>query len=146
MKSKLITEVPQFVGYLKTHKVDTNSLNRVVKNEARQVLIDLSKTNTTMFFDSIRTKNWTWLKENLEPFVATNTWDVDKYHYHDAQNIINTHQNNDRIQRDDLRILYNNIFQSNKNASEFTRLCNLNGLPIKPIKINGTAQQGYKWH
>ena len=51
----------------------------------------------------------------------------------------------DRMQRDDLRTVYNNIFKNNKNASEFTRLCNLNGLPIKPIKINGSTPQGYKW-
>jgi hypothetical protein len=147
MANKLKSEVPQFVGYLKCHKVDMKNLNRVVKNEARQVLIDISKTNTTMFFDSVRTKNWTWLKENLVPFICANTWDIDKYYYYDAQNIINTHQNNDRIHRDDLRILYNNIFQTNKNASEFTRLCNLNGLPIKTMKIEGynTAQQGFLW-
>lgn len=145
MKKQLKKEVPEFVGYLKCHNVDEKTLNRVVKNEARQVLIDLSKTNTTMFFDSVRNKDWDWLKDNLVPFISVNTWDVDKYKYYEAQNVINNHEVKDRIHRDDLRILYNNIFQTNKNASEFTRLCNLNGLPIKPIKINGTAQQGFLW-
>lgn len=145
MKEQLKKEVPQFVGYLKCHKVDEKTLNRVVKNEARQVLIDLSKTNTTMFFDSVRKKDWDWFKENLVPFQMINTWDVDKYQYYETQNVINNHKSVDRIHRDDLRILYNNIFQTSKNASEFTRLCNLNGLPIKAIKINDTTQQGFLW-
>lgn len=145
MKKQLKKEVPQFVGYLKGHKVDMDTLNRVVKNDARKVLIDLSKTNTTMFFDSVRNKSWDWIKENLVPFQVINTWDVDKYHYYEAQNVINNHKSVDRIHRDDLRTLYNNIFQTSKNASEFTRLCNLNGLPIKPIKINETTQQGFLW-
>lgn len=145
MKKQLLDEVPQFVGYLKTHEVDEKTLNRVVKNEARQVLIDLSKTNTTMFFDSVRKKDWDWFKENLVPFISVNTWDVDKYQYYETQNVINNHKSVDRIHRDDLRILYNNIFQTSKNASEFTRLCNLNGLPIKAIKINDTTQQGFLW-
>ncbi len=145
MVKQLKSEVPQFVGYLKGHSVNMLMLNRVVKNEARQVLIDLSKTNTTMFFDSVRMKDWDWLKENLVPFISVNTWDVDKYNYFDAQDVTNNHEAKDRIHRDDLRTIYNNIFQTNKNASEFTRLCNLNGLSIKPIKINGKAQQGFLW-
>lgn len=145
MKEQLKKEVPQFVGYLKTHEVDEKTLNRVVKNEARQVLIDLSKTNTTMFFDSVRSKSWDWVKENLVPFQMINTWDVDKYQYYNAQDVINNNKSKDRIHRDDLRTLYNNIFQTSKNASEFTRLCNLNGLPIKAIKINDTTQQGFLW-
>lgn len=147
MKEQLKKEVPDFVDYLKCFKVDEKSLNRVVKNEARQVLIDLSKTNTTMFFEAVRNKDWDWLKENLVPFQVINTWDVDKYHYQEAQFIINTNLTKDRIHRDDLRILYNNIFQTNKNANEFTRLCKLNGVEIKPMKIDGysTAQQGFSW-
>lgn len=143
MKNKLIEEVPQFVGYLKCHKVDEKTLNRVVKNEARQVLIDLSKTNTTMFFDSVRNQDWDWLKENLVPFQVINTWDVDKYHYYEALKIVIEQSLDDKIHRDDLRILYNNIFQKNKNANMFTRMCNLNGIKIKDIDFNGKTEKGY---
>jgi hypothetical protein len=145
MAKQLREEVPQFVGYLKTHEVDEETLNRVVKNEARQVLIDLSKTNTTMFFESVKSKNWDWLKENLQPLIPKSTYDSDIYFYYEAKAILDKGIPVDRMQRDDLRTVYNNIFKNNKNASEFTRLCNLNGLPIKPIKISGIAQQGYKW-
>ena len=143
MKKKLKREVPQFVGYLKCHKVDMKNLNRVVKNEARQVLIDLSKTNTTMFFDSVRNKDWDWLEENLVPFQKINKWDVDKYKHFDAQIIISNHLAKDRIHRDDLRILYNNIFQKNKNANMFTRMCNLNGIKIKDVDFDGKTYKGY---
>ncbi len=119
------------------------SLNRVVKNEARQVLIDLSKTNTTMFFDSVRNKDWDWLKENLVPFISVNTWDVDKYEYHKALKIVLEQSSYDKIHRDDLRILYNNIFQKNKNANMFTRMCNLNGIKIKDVDFDGKTQKGY---
>ncbi|MFC1528113.1 primase-helicase family protein [Candidatus Neomarinimicrobiota bacterium] len=144
-KEQLKKEVPQFVGYLKCHKIDEKTLNRVVHNEARKVLIDLSKTNTTMFFENLRDKNWTWLMENL---VKDEKWEFDKYNYKDAKEFLENHINfnKDRIKRDELRTIYNNIFQTNKNASEFTRLCNLNGLPIKTHKIDGSSQQGYKWN
>ncbi len=143
MKEKLLEEVPQFVGYLKCYKVDEKTLNRVVKNEARQVLIDLSKTNTTMFFDSVRNKDWDWLKENLVPFQMINNWDVDKYEYHQALKIVIEQPLKDKIHRDDLRILYNNIFQKNKNANMFTRMCNLNGIKIKDVDIDGKTEKGY---
>jgi hypothetical protein len=143
MVAELESEVPQFVGYLKSHQVDMDKLNRVVKNEARQILIDLSKTNTTMFFDAIKNKNWTLVAENLVEFVDVNPWDKDKYDYKNALKIV-THPPKDRIHRDDLRILYNNIFQTNKNANMFTRMCNLNGIKIETVKINGTNQQGFR--
>ncbi len=98
-----------------------------------------------LFPNDKRNKDWDWLKENLVPFQMINNWDIDKYCYYDAQNVINNHKSKDRIHRDDLRIIYNNIFQTSKNASEFTRLCNLNGLSIKPIKINDITQQGFFW-
>ncbi|MFC1536126.1 primase-helicase family protein [Candidatus Neomarinimicrobiota bacterium] len=147
IKKQLIKEVPQFVGYLKGHVVDMDTLNRVVKNEARQVLIDLSKTNTTMFFESVRAKEWDWLRDNLKPFNPKSTYENDIYYYTEADIIVDKGIPIDRIHRDELRTIYNNIFQTNKNANEFTRLCKLNGLEIKPMKIDGytTNQQGYKW-
>lgn len=145
MKKQLKKEVPEFVGYLKEHIVDMETLNRVVKNEARKLLIDISKTDTTTFFDSVREKKWDWLKDNLRPFNPKSTYESDIYFYYEAKAILDKGVPTDRIQRDNLRTVYNNIFKTNKNASEFGRLCNLNGLPIKPIKIDGTTQQGYKW-
>ncbi len=145
MAKQLKKEVPEFVGYLKTHKVDEKTLNRVVKNEARAVLIDLSKTNTTMFFDSVRNKDWDWLKDNLQPFNPKSTYENDIYFYHEAKAILDKGVPTDKIHRDNLRTVYNNIFKKSKNAGQFTHLCNLNGLNIKPIKINGIAQQGFKW-
>ncbi len=143
MAVQLKKEVPQFVGYLKEHTVDMDTLNRVVKNEAHQVLIDLSKTNTTMFFDSVREKNFDWLKENLVPFQMINNWDVDKYEYHNALKIVIEQPKKDKIHRDDLRILYNNIFQKNKNANMFTRMCNLNGIKMKDVDFDGDTKKGY---
>jgi len=145
MKEQLLDEVPQFVGYLKGHAVDMNSLNRVVRNEARKVLIDLSKTNTTMFFESVRNKNWIWLKDNLVPVNLKILFPNDKYFYKEAKEFLDMGIPVDKIHRDDLRTVYNNIFQTHKNAGQFTHLCNLYGLPIKAIKINDTTQQGYKW-
>lgn len=145
MKKQLLDEVPQFVGYLKTHEVDEKTLNRVVKNEARQVLIDLSKTNTTMFFDSVRNQDWDWLKDNLVPVNLKTLFPNDNYYYKEAKEFLDKGIPSDRIHRDDLRTVYNNIFQTHKNAGQFTHLCNLNGLPIKPIKINETTQQGFLW-
>ena len=139
MAKVLEKEVPAFVAYLKGQPVNRTTLNRVVKNDARELLIDISKTNTEMFFESIKNGDWDWFRDCL---INNNADPFDNYNYENADKIMTGISSKDKITRDDLRVLFNNIFQENKQAHSFTRLCKMHGLEIKPMKIDGITQQG----
>ena len=141
MAENLKSEVPDFVSYLKGYPVDQTTLNRVVENDARDLLIEISKTNTEMFFESVKTGDWDWFRDCLIQ-SAPDLYNTDKYRFNDASFILNGISTKTKISRDDLLTLFNNIFQENKQAHSFTRLCKMHGLNVKPMKIDGITKQG----
>jgi len=141
MAENLKSEVPDFVSYLKGYPVDRTTLNRVVENDARDLLIEISKTNTEMFFESVKTGDWDWFRDCLIQ-SAPDLYNTDKYRFNDASIILNGISTKTKISRDDLLTLFNNIFQENKQAHSFTRLCKMHGLNVKPMKIDGITKQG----
>jgi len=145
IKAKLKEEVEYFSAYLNGYKVNGSLLNRIIDNEAKNVLIGLSKTNTENFFDAVLRCDWDWVKDNLvEP--RTNSYGItdDRYFYTDAVSISSQARadNCKRISRNDLCALYNNIFQDSKHGDGFTRVCTLNGVKVKQMRLNGKNVQG----
>ena len=68
----------------------------------------------------------------------------DTYNYSTAQLIVSKalQGNPNRISREDLRIIYNNIFQDNKTEYKFTRHCTTHGIEVKQMKIDGSNVKG----
>jgi len=132
----LQSETEEFVAYLKGYAVDYTKVNRPFDNPAKEALIDLSKTNADYFFEAVKEGNWEWLSDNIVPdlfplSVASN-----------IQNTLSRIKHEDKVSRDDLNDIYNNIHGKQLNPASFTRLCKLHGLAIKQMKIDGINKQG----
>lgn len=132
----LQSETEEFVAYLKRYAVDYSKVNRPFDNPAKEALIDLSKTNADYFFEAVKEGNWEWLNENIVPdsiplSVSSN-----------IQNTLDRIKHADKVSRDDLNDMYNNIHGKQLNPASFTRLCKLHGLAIKQMKIDGINKQG----
>jgi len=132
----LRSETEEFVAYLKRYAVDYTKINRPFDNPAKEALIDLSKTNADYFFEAVKDGNWEWLSDNIVPdpiplSVACN-----------IQNTLSRIKHEDKVSRDDLNDIYNNIHNKHINPASFTRLCKLHGLAIKQMKIDGINKQG----
>jgi len=135
----LINETEDFVAYLQRLTVDETTLNRVVKNDARDQLIEFSKTNTLVFFEKLIGKNWDWMSDNL---IKPTDLYIDPFLYKESVDILKNIKNITKISREDIRILYTNIFQTKKSPHQFTKLCKLHGVNIKQMKINGQNIRG----
>ena len=145
MKNILRKEAMNFASFLHHYKIDYKSLNRVVENDSRSVLIELSKTNNETFFNAIMSRDWNWLTNNLiKPKQNSYVNTEDTYNYSTAQLIVSKalQGNPNRISREDLRIIYNNIFQDNKTEYKFTRHCTTHGIEVKQMKIDGSNVKG----
>jgi len=132
----LQSETEEFVAYLKQYSVDMSKVNRPFDNPAKEALIDLSKTNADYFFEAVKEGNWEWLSENIVPDavsfgVTSNT-----------QGIVDRIKHADKVSRDDLNDIYNNIHNKHIIPASFTRLCKLHGLAVKQVKIDGINKQG----
>jgi len=134
----LKSETEEFVAYLKQYKVDYTKVNRPFDNPAKEALIDLSKTNADYFFEAIKDGNWDWLNENIVPdavsFGVTSN----------VQSTLNRIKQFDKVSRDDLNDIYNNIHGKSLNPASFTHLCKLHGLEIKQRWIDGANKKGIK--
>jgi len=142
MVERLDSEAEDFTSFLKSYKTDQKTLNRVVHNDAREVLIDFSKTNTTMFFDALLGRDWDWMLDNLIESDDQGEFPNNRFKYAECQNILNNTTGITKISRNDVNILYNNIFQDKKKSVSFTKLCKLHGIKVKQMKINGENVQG----
>jgi len=134
----LKSETEEFVAYLKGYAVDYTKVNRPFDNPAKEALIDLSKTNADYFFEAIKDGNWDWLNENIVPdavsFGVTSS----------VQSTLNRIKQFDKVSRDDLNDIYNNIHGKSLNPASFTHLCKLHGLEIKQRWIDGANKKGIK--
>jgi len=142
MIAKLQSETEEFVAYLKQYPVDMTKINRPFDNAAKQALIDLSKTNADYFFEAVKEGNWEWLNENIVP-NTNNDWIS-----FGIQETVNRIKLSDKVSRDDLNNIYNNISGKHINPASFTRLCKLHGLEIKQLWIDGENKMGVevKWN
>ncbi len=134
----LKSETEEFVAYLKEYQVDKSKVNRPFMNPAKEALIDLSKTNADYFFEAVKEGNWEWLSENVvpDPFPLNVSSNI--------ETILSRIKQADRVSRDDLKDIYNNIHGKTLKPNGFTRLCKLHGVMIKQLKIDGINQKGVK--
>jgi hypothetical protein len=145
MKTKLTEEAEYFSAFLSGLNVNKSLLNRTIDNEAKKVLIGLSKTNTENFFEAILRCSWDWVEDNLvEPRTNSYGYKDDRYCYDKASSIVSLARTDNwkRIPRNDLNILYNNIFQDSKHGDGFTRVCTNNGVKVKQMRIQGENVKG----
>jgi|TARA_B100001971_G_C18249326_1_gene576901 hypothetical protein len=145
MKAKLIEEAEYFSAYLNGHSVNKNLLNRTVDSPARDLLIELSKTNTEKFFEAVLKCDWDWVEDNLvKPKSNDYGSTIDRYGYDNAVFLTSQAKtgNWNRISRNDLCSLYNNIFQDSKHGDGFTRVCTNNGVKVKQMRIQGENVKG----
>ena len=138
MTIKLAGELEEFVFYLKNYSVQHEFLNRVVKNEAREALIGLSKTHTDLFFEAVRKGDFQWFQNNIRKRNIYNG----SIEFEEVKGVLSTLRASHKVKRDDLILLYTNIIGREESPTAFTRQCTEHQVVIKGLRIGNDTPQG----
>ena len=138
MTIKLAGELEEFVFYLKNYCVQHEFLNRVVKNEAREELIGLSKTHTDLFFEAVRKGDFQWFQNNIRKRNIYNG----SIELEEVKEVLSTLRASNKVKRDDLILLYTNIIGREESPTAFTRQCTEHQVVIKGLRIGNDTPQG----
>ncbi|MFC1554131.1 primase-helicase family protein [candidate division KSB1 bacterium] len=131
-------ELEEFVFYLKQCTIKSESLNRVVENEAREEIIGLSKTHTDLFFEAVHKGDFLWFQNNIR---RRNTYNG-SIEFEEVNEVLSSIRASSKVKRDDLILLFTNIIGKEESPASFSRKCTEHQIEMKPVRIDGDTPQG----
>jgi hypothetical protein len=143
----LTTEIADFGAYMHSFPVQPELVTLPVRNEARQDLIDNSKTSLDVVGEAILSGNL----ELLASFISTERDGMLQVKGDQYTNLIKeiAQHNPDKITRDELRTLFSyTVGDVPQSPAKFTRFMNHRGIKLKKIRVNDVTTTGMEitWH
>ena len=136
-------ELPGFANFLHSYTVEHSKIHRILITDARQRLIDVSKTTVDNFFHAIRDGNLSYFTQYLDPAVKS---DSDGLRYHDFALAVTRwvdHVGKEcNIPRNELRACYQYLQGTTIAATKFNRMCRKYNIEAVPIRTDGQVTRG----
>lgn len=136
-------ELPSFASYLKVYAVNRAQTRQILHTEAREKLIELSKTTVDNFFHSIRSGNLAYFSQYLDTSVKP---DIDGLRYHDFALVVHrwikTVGGPCNVSRGEMKIVYQYLQNVSMSTTKFSRMCQKYNLDMVPIRIDGVVTRG----
>ena len=139
---KLQNEVRDFCMYLKTYPADVVKAEVILKNAARQDLLDLGETSTEAFFREVKAGNFEWLQFGIMEETRFGLPGAVE-----LQAMLDKMQQVGYATRDELRVLYQNICGATQTTPQrFTLKCKDYGMPLERRQIDGLRNLIWKFN
>ncbi len=136
-------ELEEFADYLALYEVNERDVRTVISTQARQDLIELSKTSIDLFFEAIKKGDLGYFTQ----YLLANVTDVLSYQPF-SKIVLSWVQHDDplnhsKVSREELHVCYNYLQGSGATSpAKFSRICNKHGVHIKPMNVDGRTIRG----
>ncbi len=146
MAEAIESELQEFVWYLKGFNVDKTKINRVIDNEPKRVLQQLSMSNADLFFNALKSGDYYWFTDNFCQDVPSFILDTNMIGAKQVLDFLGR-PNLDGyviIKSGDLGILYNHMNQKNLTKQGFGRLATSRLGEAKSYRFGNDVIHGFK--
>ena len=137
-------ELGQFAAYLQAQQVSEREVRTVMRSDARQQLINLSKTTLDQFFQAVRNGDLSYFTQYLAPSNSMNNFDTLAYpQFQAAVNRWASSLGTEcKVTRTELQDCYNYLQGSRTSPTKFSRMCSKYGLSVKPVRDGENVVRG----
>ena len=140
---QISVELAAFASYLHSYEVNREQVIKVMLNEARAKLIELSKTTIDTFFHSVKNGNLAYFTQYLDQSIKS---DMEGIKYHDyaatVQRWVQSVGKPTNVSRAELRSAYQYLQNVVISTTKFSRMCNKYAFNMVPVRINGEVTRG----
>ena len=140
------SELQDFVWYLKGFNVDKSNINRVIDNEPKRVLQQLSMSNAALFFHALKLGDYFWFIDNFSQEVTSYVTDTNIIKAKEVLDCLGR-PNLDGyviIKSGDLGALYNHMNQKHLTKQGFGKLAASRLGEAKSHRIGNDVIHGFK--
>lgn len=136
------SELTDFANYLASFAVDSLKARSVLKNQARQDLIDKSYNSVDLFFNAVKAGNIEFFLDLIDHSDNTG-FDIGAEEY---KKLVKYWCENgiDFIPRDELQHAYCYLQNQKMSATKFSRMCTYHDLETMRKRVDGLITKGYK--
>lgn len=143
-------ELPAFANFLSSVSVSETEVTKIILTEARDRLVDVSRTTIDDFFLAVRDGDLSYFTSYLDQSIKS---DVEGVRYHDyalaVKRWVDSVGTECHIPRNELRSCYQYLQNTTISATKFNRICRKYDIQSVPIRIGGQVFRGihrHRWH
>ena len=144
---RISSELQSFANILLSISVSETEVAKIFLTDARERLIDVSKTTVDDFFLAIRDGDLSYFTGYMDPGIKS---DLEGVRYHDyaltVTRWVNTVGEKCNVSRNELRSCYQYLQNTTISATKFNRMCRKYDLQAVPVRIGGQASRGIHGH
>lgn len=145
LEEVVTAELQEFVWYLKQIKVNVPLTKRVIDNEPKRLLQEISKTNQEHFFEALADGNLAWFEQNLvrkDGDYLDSKYDKMVRIKLGLRDPAQKDGKPSCVQMEDLRQLYCHINNKIMGFDQFKILCDTYNFKAKTVKVGGNQPWG----
>jgi len=136
-------EVPDFVQFLKQRQIVPSAVNKVLDNQAKRDMMDVTQSVNDLFFQKVRDVDWDWMIEQVG-----GEFDLTRRPLaHQAEQVIFHPSMQNGFTFHELHCLYNNIVYEGPmdlNKARFSKKLKSHGITMEVLKVNGASVKGFR--